>query len=77
MLAQVDCRSLGAVVEAYHVQGWHTMHAKSLCQIYGLSRDSCSNVALKRQRIFNSGNTAPSPPHRRGHVGRTPAAREP
>jgi len=64
LFAQVDCRSLGAVVEAYHVQGWHTMHAKSLCQIYGLSRDSCSNVALKRQRIFNSGVMLLSSAHR-------------
>lgn len=49
LFAQVDCRKLGAVIEAYHVQGWHTMHAKSFCEIYDLKKDrdvwkeTCSN----------------------------------
>jgi len=70
LFAQVDCRKLGAVIEAYHVQGWHTMHAKSFCEIYDLKKDrdvwkeTCSNQAVKRQRTFNSGVMLLSGAHR-------------
>jgi len=58
LFSQVPCQKIGAVVEAYHAQGWHTMHARSLCDIYGLGKTlptSCSASAIKQQRIFNSG----------------------
>lgn len=70
VFSQVDCRKVGAVVEASHVQGWHTMHAKAFCEIYDLKRDrrvwkqTCASQAVKRQRIFNSGVLLLSKAHR-------------
>eukprot|EP00316_Scyphosphaera_apsteinii_P000510 CAMPEP_0119340276 /NCGR_PEP_ID=MMETSP1333-20130426/99999_1 /TAXON_ID=418940 /ORGANISM="Scyphosphaera apsteinii, Strain RCC1455" /LENGTH=914 /DNA_ID=CAMNT_0007351993 /DNA_START=40 /DNA_END=2784 /DNA_ORIENTATION=+ len=67
LFEQVACQKVGAVVEAYHAQGWHTMHARSLCEIYqlrGSFPESCSPAALKRQRIFNSGLMLLSDVHR-------------
>ena len=53
------CGAIGAVVEGYHKQGWHTMHMRSVCSIYGLGASHpavCGTEALKQQaRIFNSG----------------------
>ena len=34
LFATVPCHKVGAVVEAVHKQGWHTMHGRQLCDIY-------------------------------------------
>ena len=50
------CTQVGAVVESYHVQGWHTMHAKSFCEIYDLKahkdvwKETCARLPRKLTR---------------------------
>ena len=55
----VPCESIGAVVEGYHAPGWHAMHGRSYCELYGLAGshpETCgSAAAMRRIRIFNSG----------------------
>ena len=51
----MPCDALGATVET-HVQNWHSMHARSFCELYGLQHsESCGSKGLRRARIFNSG----------------------
>ena len=50
---------VGAVIEGYHKPGWHAMHGKSYCELYGLASTHpkvCgSSSAMKSIRVFNSG----------------------
>ena len=58
MFSMVPCREVGAVIEASHIQNWHTMHARALCELYDLQNAApaaCGKAAVKTQRIFNSG----------------------
>lgn len=56
---QVPCDAVGAIVEGYHKPGWHAMHGRSYCELYGLASshpELCgSPAATKKIRIFNSG----------------------
>lgn len=54
----IPCDRFGAVVEAYHKQGWHAMHGRATCELYDLGAavpGACSKAATRRMRIFNSG----------------------
>ena len=69
LFAKVPCQSgrLGAVVEAYHKQGWHAMHGRATCELYNLAAEvpgSCTKHATKKMRIFNSGVMLMSAAHR-------------
>ena len=39
LFRKVPCAKLGAVVEAYHKQGWHAMHGRSTCELYNLASE--------------------------------------
>ena len=63
----MPCAKLGAVVEAYHKQGWHAMHGRSTCELYNLASEvpgSCTKQATRQMRIFNSGVMLMSAAHR-------------
>ena len=58
VFAATPCQELGAVYEGFHKQGWHAMHGRAFCSLYGLEAtlpSVCSPEAVKRARIFNSG----------------------
>lgn len=67
LFGKVPCAKLGAVVEAYHKQGWHAMHGRSTCELYNLASEvpgSCTKKATRQMRIFNSGVMLMSAAHR-------------
>ena len=67
LFGKVPCAKLGAVVEAYHKQGWHAMHGRSTCELYNLASEvpgSCTKQATRQMRIFNSGVILMSAAHR-------------
>lgn len=67
LFRKAPCAKLGAVVEAYHKQGWHAMHGRSTCELYNLSSEvpgSCTKKATRQMRIFNSGVMLMSAAHR-------------
>ena len=66
VFAATPCQELGAVYEGFHKQGWHAMHGRAFCSLYGLEAtlpSVCSPEAVKRVRIFNSGVMVMSSAH--------------
>ena len=58
VFAAVPCAAVGAVYEGYHAQGWHSMHTRSTCALYGAAGGAaarCSTEGVRSARIFNSG----------------------
>ena len=63
VFAATPCASVGAVVEGYHRQGWHAMHARSFCSIYGLEAShpaTCSKSAVKNARTLCAAGLKPA-----------------
>ena len=66
VFAATPCQELGAVYEGFHKQGWHAMHGRAFCSLYGLEAtlpSVCLPEAVKRVRIFNSGVMVMSSAH--------------
>jgi hypothetical protein len=67
VFSATPCKSVGAVVEGFHKQGWHSMHGRAFCSLYdlvGSHPGTCSPAAVKHVRIFNSGVMVLSQAHR-------------
>ena len=58
-LFRTSCDAIGAVVERHKPQGWHAMHWRAACEIYGVP--ACAPSAW---RLFNSGVMLLSQRHR-------------
>ena len=61
LFSRTPCGSLGAVYEGYHKPGWHAMHGRSYCELYGLASSQPQGASAKKPARYGAAQATVSP----------------